>query len=308
MYTFIVNPNSRSGMGRYVWKEIQVVLDNRQIKYKAFFTKHQKHATKIVRELTSDGETHTIIAVGGDGTVNEVVNGLVHPDKVTLGSIPTGSRNDFARSYGLPTNPVEALENILSSKFIEKMDIGELSYKNKKRRFAVSSGMGFDAAICHEVVVSKLKTLLNKFKLGKLVYVFIALRQWLFLTPEQVTITLDNTESHTFSRCYLIASMNHRYAGGGFMFAPKANPSDGKLSICAITDMPKLKMLLLLPTAFWGKHVYFKGVHTYDCKTIHIHSQKPLALHTDGEPWFLQNDISLTCLPTQLNVITLKKY
>lgn len=306
MYTFIVNPHSRSGLGKHIWKEVQSVLDEKGIKYTVYFTKHQKHATKIVRELTDDDQKHTIVALGGDGTINEVINGIKHLSLVTLGYIPTGSSNDFARSYQLPSNPKDALENILSAKHICKMDVGELSYQNKKRRFAVSSGAGFDAAICHEAVVSKIKFLLNRLKLGKLTYVLIALRQWLFLTPQKAEIILDGKEAHSFNRCYFIASMNQRYEGGGFMFAPQAEPDDGKLSICVIADMPRLKMLPLLPAALFGKHIYARGVYTYNCKTISIHTDTALPLHTDGEPVFLQHDVSLRCLPEQLNIITSK--
>lgn len=306
MYTFIVNPHSRSGLGKHIWKEVQSILDEKGIKYTVHFTKHQKHATKIIRKLTDDDKKHTIVALGGDGTINEVINGIKHLSLVTLGYIPTGSSNDFARSYQLPSDPKEALDTIISKRHIRKMDVGELSYQNKKRRFAVSSGAGFDAAICHEAVVSKIKFLLNRLKLGKLTYVLIALRQWLFLAPQKAEIILDGKESHSFDRCYFIASMNQRYEGGGFMFAPQAKPDDRKLSVCVLTDMPKPKMLLLLPTALFGKHIYFKGVHTYNCKTISVHTDTALPLHTDGEPLFLQRDFSLCCLPEQLNVITSK--
>lgn len=306
MYTFIVNPNSRSGLGKHIWKEIHPILDEKNIEYSVHFTKHQKHATKLVRELTDDDQAHTIVVLGGDGTINEVVNGVKHPHLTTLGYIPTGSGNDFARSYELPTNPKEALENILSAGHIRKMDIGELSYQNKKRLFAVSSGAGFDAAICHEAVVSRIKFFLNKLKLGKLTYVLIALRQLLFITPQNVTMTLDKETSVSFNRCYFIASMNQRYEGGGFMFAPQAKPDDGKLSVCVIHDMSKLKILLLLPTALFGKHVHFKGVHTYNGADISIHTEAALPLHTDGEPIFLQRDFALRCLPEQLNIITSK--
>lgn len=305
MYIFIVNPHSRSGLGKHIWQEVQAVLDEKIISYKVYFTKRPRHATEITRTITSDGKSHTIVVLGGDGTINEVINGIQNLSNITLGYIPTGSSNDFARSYGLPTDPKEALETILSAKNIQKMDIGELSYRNKKRRFAVSSGIGFDAAICHEAVVSKLKFLLNRIKLGKLTYVLIALRQWMHLKPQAAEIIVDGGKPISFSRCYFIASMNHRYEGGGFMFAPQANPSDGKLSICAVTDIPKLKMLFLLPTALSGKHVRFKGIHTYNCNTLTIHTKTALPVHTDGEPVFLQHDLSLRCLPEQLNVITL---
>lgn len=304
MYTFIVNPHSRSGLGKQIWKSVETELDTRGICYRVFFTLPHRHIEKLIRELTSDKKEHTIIILGGDGTVNEVINGISYPEKVTLGYIPMGSGNDFARSYCLPTDPIHALNMILSAKHTEKMDIGELTYKNKNHRFAISAGFGFDAAICHEVIVSHWKSRLNRFKLGKLVYVFVALRQWFHLKPCKVNLTLDNNVTHTFQHCYFIASMNQPYEGGGFLFAPGANPSDGKLNVCVIADLSKWKMLLLLPTALWGKHIHFKGCNLYSCHSLSIHSESPRELHTDGEPWFLQTDLSIHCLPEQIHLIT----
>lgn len=304
MYTFIVNANSRSGLGKEIWGKIEKRLQTLAIPYQVFFTMPHHRTKTFIRELTADKAEHVLVIVGGDGTVNEVISGISYPSKVTLGYIPTGSGNDFARGLQLPTDPMRALDLILSHRNILNMDIGELSYKNKNRRFVVSSGFGFDAAICHEVVVSHWKAKLNRLKLGKLVYVLVALRQWFHLKPEKVTITLDGQTTHTFKKCYFIASMNLPYEGGGFMFAPTADPSDGKLSVCILADLTKWKMLLLLPTALWGKHIHFKGVYTYTCNQIHIHSQKPRALHTDGEPLYLQRDVTLRCLPEQFRIIT----
>ena len=204
MYIFIVNPNSRSGMGSRIWNTVEPVLNERNIRYRVFFTKYQRHAVKLVREITSDGQAHTIIILGGDGTVNEAVNGIADLSKITLGYIPTGSSNDFARSLRLPTDPLAALDNILRPSRYLSVNIGILTYNNKnsvkKRRFAVSSGMGFDAGICHEAMISRMKVLLNKLRLGKLTYVGIALRQILTLTPCRITVTLDDGRRISFDR------------------------------------------------------------------------------------------------------------
>ena len=306
MYYFIVNPNSRSGMGEQLWHEIQPELEKNKIEYKVYFTKYQKHATKITQEITHEKKLRTIVVLGGDGTINEVINGIEHSGLVTLGYIPTGSSNDFARSYKLPVKPIKALSSILSPQCIRSMDLGELSYGKKKRRFAVSSGIGFDAAICHEVSVSRMKYVLNRLKMGKLTYVVIALKQWLFMSPSSVSITLNETETHSFENCYFVTTMNHKYEGGGFKFSPNAKPDDGLLSICVIADISKLKMLLLLPTALLGKHTIFKGVYTYDCKSIKISSDRALPIHVDGEPILAQNEITLSCLPSKLQIITTK--
>lgn len=303
MYTFIVNPQARSGLGHKVWTELEGILKKRAVSYEVFFTKYQKHATAIAGKITSDGNEHILIALGGDGTVNEVVNGISDYEKTIFGYIPIGSSNDFARGLHLPSEPIEALETILAMKKLHSMNVGVLKYQNKTRRFAVSAGMGFDAAICHEAVVSRLKYLLNKLKLGKLTYVGIALHRLFLQKPDEVTLTLDGTREITLPDTYFVAIMNNKYEGGGFMFTPHAKNDDDKLDIMVASGIPKWKILLVLPTAYSGKHTRFKGVHIYSAKHIKIESDIPLAIHCDGEPIFLQREVSAFCAKTKLRVI-----
>ncbi|MGF0033321.1 diacylglycerol/lipid kinase family protein [Bariatricus sp. SGI.154] len=303
MYTFIVNPNSRSGTGLRLWNSVESVLKARNVRYQVFFTKYQHHATGIARKLTSDLERHTIIALGGDGTINEVINGITSLSKVTLGYIPTGSGNDFARSLRLPTDPLKALDNILTPVNYTSINIGVLSYEDVKRRFAVSSGIGFDAGVCHEVMVSRLKILLNKIRLGKLTYVGIALKRIITLTPRSMTLLLDDERKIVFDRVYFATAMNLAYEGGGFKFCPKADSGDDLLDMIVISNMPKLKALSLLPTAFKGWHTRFKGVNTYTCKKIDIISEVPLPLHADGEPILSQTHMNVCLEPEKLRII-----
>ena len=308
MYSFIVNPNAKSGLGQIVWDDLETLLKKSSVVYEVYFTKYQKHATDIVKKLTSDGSEHIIVALGGDGTVNEVVNGIVDFDKTILGYIPIGSSNDFARGLSLPTDPIEALKNILRCPHLVKMDVGEIRYKNKVRRFAVSAGIGFDADICHEAVVSRVKKFLNKLKLGKLTYVLIALHRLFLTKPCDITITLDDEKTEVFKNSYFVAMMNSKYEGGGVMFCPKAKNFDANLDLMIVSDVSKLKVLLLIPFALFGWHVHFKGAYERTCKTVHIQASNPLPVHTDGEPIFLQNSLSARLLDTKLRVITSKKF
>lgn len=303
-YTFIVNPNSKSGLGRKIWsRQVEPALKKQGIPYEVFFTKYRQHAVKISRKITGDGECHTIIVLGGDGTINEVVNGIAYLSKATLGYIPTGSSNDFARSLRLPTEPLPALSNILSPTRYLSANIGILTYDGRKRRFAVSSGIGFDAGICHEAMVSPLKPLLNRLGLGKLTYVGIALHQILTLTPGQITVTLDDKHKMKFPKAYFATAMNQPYEGGGFLFCPAADCKDDFLDVIVISGLSKLKILSLLPTAYKGWHTRFRGVHIYRCRKMEIASQSPLPLHTDGEPVFRQTQVSMSLHSEKLRII-----
>ena len=303
VYHFIVNPNSRSGLGRKVWNEIEVVLKDQQINYQVYFTEYQRHATKIVESLTSDGLEHTLVILGGDGTISEVLTGIIHPEKITLGYIPIGSGNDFARGLGLPKEPRKALDMVLHSNRRRKLDLGVLKYGNKARRFGVSSGFGFDAAICYEICVSPVKKFLNKLHFGKLSYVIISIHCLFRCTPTPMTITLDEKKKLEFKKTYFATAMNLPYEGGGCKFCPKASARDGLLDIIVISDVSKFHALLIIPTVFFGLHTLSSGVHIYRCKKAKFQSDIPLPVHADGEPIFLQKALALQIDDSQIDLI-----
>lgn len=303
-YTFIVNPNSRSGMGGMIWEVIEPELIKRKVEYVCFHTTYPGHAAKIIRELTADGEEHNLIVLGGDGTVNEVMNGIVDVEKIIFGYIPTGSSNDFARGLRLPKEPLAALEVVLNPGQIKLMDIGVLTRAGKERRFAVSAGIGFDAAICHQAAVSKLKVILNRLKLGKLTYVGVAMNRLFQDKPVKAEITLGSGKTRIFQKVYFVAAMNNPYEGGGFYFCPKAENDDRMLDVIVISGLPRLAVLLLLPTAYKGWHVHFPGITVMRCKKADIRVERALPLHTDGEPIFLRKVIRVGLLEKQIRVMT----
>ena len=302
-YNFIVNPNSRSKKGAALWKEIESELVKREVVYEVFHTRYRKNATDITLRITGDGKEHTIVVVGGDGTVNEVLNGIKDLSKVILGYIPTGSGNDFARGMKLPTNTVEALENILNSKNIRKMDVGELSYYERQKRFGVSAGIGFDAIICHQASVSKLKIALNKIGLGKLTYAGIALYRLIKGETVRAEVILDDGKPMIFENTYFAAVLNQPYEGGGFKFCPKADSGDGQLDVIVVSGISRLKVILLLPLAFAGWHTWHKGISIFRCRKAEIRTARSCAVHTDGEAVFLKKKIEAYVLPEQIRVI-----
>lgn len=136
MYYFIVNPNSRSGKGELIWKELRQVLRQKHISYKAVFTKYRGHAVKLAAVLTekaSPDRPLCLIAVGGDGTIQEVLSGVKDLTNIYFGYIPTGSGNDFCRSMKLPQDPHEALDCILKKKHIAFVDVPVISIKGAQK-------------------------------------------------------------------------------------------------------------------------------------------------------------------------------
>lgn len=305
MYHFIVNPAARSGLGKRIWDETEKILHKRGLPYEVHFTRYQTHGTKIARQITADDQEHTLVVLGGDGTVNEVINGIVHLSRTTLGYIPIGSSNDFARGLRLPKDPLLALERILSPASARPVRIGCVRCGGKDRRFAVSTGIGFDAAVCHQVMVSPLKKFLNQIHLGKLTYAGVALHLLLLMRPRSMQVILDGKPLPVRENVFFAAAMNLPYEGGGFKFCPKADCRDRKLDIILVSGISRWKALLLLPTAFAGLHTRFRGISIFTCRRAEFISEIPLPVHADGEPIFRQNHMSVRLEEETLDVLGL---
>ena len=267
MYSFLVNPASRSGRGQKYWERIKPVLEERKIPYQVFFSKGPGDMVKLSRQLTSslspEGEDVHLVVLGGDGTANEAVQGIADFSRTRFSYIPTGSSNDLAR------------------------------------RFLVSCGIGFDAGVCQEAMKSRMKDFLNKVGLGKLTYLGIALKQLMRSGRDSAELFIDenspSAKSVRLPGLMFIACMSHCYEGGGFYFCPGADAADGMLDLCTVSGVPKWKVLLVLPTAFQGKHYRYNGVERYGGQTIHIRTSAPLWVHTDGEVACRSDDITVSC-------------
>lgn len=318
MYYIIVNPASRSGRGKKYWEKLQPVLAKKKVSYQVYMTTHSGHTTEIMRELSTQAEIsaqplHTII-LGGDGTINEALQGITCFDKILLSYIPTGSSNDLARDLGISKDPVKALNRILTEPQQKQMDLGLVHFENTlvrdgqlnipDRYFAVSCGIGYDAAICKEAMASPLKNVLNRCGLGKLTYLAIALKQLVstrYITGE---LTLNNNETIIPLRKLLfVTGMNHKYEGGGFLFAPDACDYDGQLNLCVISRIAKLKIPFILPSGYKGKHYRYDGIDGYTASSFTVRTSEPLWVHTDGEVKTKADFIFVKCEPFKLRFI-----
>ncbi len=183
------------------------------------------------------------------------------------------------------------------------MDLGVIECGEKQYRFAVSAGIGFDAAVCHQVNRSKLKKILNKVGLGKLTYLGVALNQMIREPICTSEILIDGKQKKRFERTFFAAVMNHPYEGGGFRFCPDARIDDGLLDVIVISGISKWKILFCLPTAFKGKHTKFRGIDLFQCREAAIHFEKAAPIHTDGENVEIEQEMGAHLLPVQIRVI-----
>ena len=305
MLTFIVNPNSGGEHGFQVWKDVERRLKQKKIPYKVFITDGPGDATKIAREVCEDTPDTTIVAVGGDGTFNEILNGLKIEMDPVVGYIPTGSGNDLARGLGFSNNPVKCLNRILERKNVRSLDYGVLSYGTEKvqnRRFAVSTGIGYDAAVCFAI-----RDYSEKGKAGsrnkKKPYTMIGAAEIFRTKTSRGYVVLDDEKKVEFNDVIFISSQIHVTEGGGKKFTPTADPQDGELTLCIMHSKSKFRFIKLLYHGLNGNHLKYPGVRTYNCKHLKIHLENPKAVHADGELFGKQTDVEVRCVPGKLKII-----
>lgn len=306
MYHIIINPVSRSGRGLQIWKkQVEPLLQKKKVPCRSYFSEKSGDTARIVQELYSQTQGDlSLIILGGDGTVNEALQGMEDTSRIILGYIPTGSSNDLARDLKIPKKPSDALELILHCATPRSIDLGTVFYPDgEKRRFAVSCGIGFDAAVCEQALHTKMKAAMNRLGLGKLTYLGVALSQLFAAKAVSGKLTIENGAPIDIGNMLFTACMLHRFEGGGFMFAPDADPEDGILDMCAVGDLPKLLILFALPTAFKGKHYRFKGITPYRAKELTIETSIPLWVHTDGEVTRKSSNIHISCEQNALRIL-----
>ena len=310
MYEIIVNPASKCGKGSAVWQQVQGYMDAHEIAYHANISRKMGDARKIAAEMVFPddvpAEERVIIVIGGDGTLNEVGNGLKSLCAVPIGYIPAGSGNDFARNLKIPKDTLKACELIFEKKRLKRLDYGVNCVGKEEihhRLFLVSSGIGYDAAICHELNYTTLKKKLNRVHLGKLSYIIFGIRQVIYSKPTDGEMILDSVKQVPLQGAYFVSCHILKTEGGGFSFGKKADPTDGKLTLCVFQNMGKVKFVLaLLLTLFGGHQDIFSGVHSYDCKEAQIMVNQPMAVHADGESCRVQEEMTVSCIGQHLQI------
>lgn len=282
MYIFIVNPIAGNGRAKRIYNQLQKSSLYKQISSKTFFTKYKGHATEIVTALLKKHPPVTaLIVIGGDGTLNDVINGM-NSFKIPLAVIPGGSGNDFARGCQINKKPIELLEQIIRHKGKIDYWFGNFQSKETKKRFANNVGVGFDAEIAKKANESKYKRFLAKIGLSRLSYLFALV--YVIFSFQTKTITVSyNGKKRRFDNCWLVTISNHPYLGGGMKLIPTAKIQSKVLPVLIIHSVPKWKVLSLFLTVFTGKHLNFKGVEVIKADKIEISSKEKVYFHADGE-------------------------
>lgn len=284
---FVVNPNAGKKRALLLWNGLKRFID---IPYEFAMTKGPGHATDIAREAVKTGYKK-IVAVGGDGTVREVVQALAHSESI-LGVIPAGTGNDFIRSVGIPREPEKALE-IIKNGSVSCIDL----LKAGGNFFVNVVGAGLDAEVADAVNKS------IRFFNGTITYVAQLIKVLTFYTPKDVTIEIDGKTIKR--RAWLVSVGNARYYGSGMMICPDARVDDGFLDVCIVNELSKAELLRFLPSVFSGKHKNHPAYEVIKGKKVKIEFTPCAKVHADGDVIGI-TPVEFSVEPGALKVITSK--
>ena len=303
-WLIIVNPNAGARNGAKDWPQISQYLNEAALPHICVLTEHRDHANRITMEFIEKG-FRKIAVVGGDGTMNEVVNGIfmqrfVSSSDILLGMIPVGTGNDWSRMFGIPFDYRGAIE-ILRKNNTFLQDVGKVQYFKKEepqvRYFMNIAGMGYDALVAKKANLSK-----EKGKGGPLSYflfIFTGLIQYQFV---DTVIEIDDQLVYKGE----IFSMNVgicKYSGGGMIQVPFAIPDDGLFDITVIKKAPKWMVIRYANKLYDGTLVNLDFVSTFKGKSVRIRATEKLYLEADGES-LGNSPFVYEILPKSLRIVT----
>ena len=287
---FVVNPRSGVERNKKVQQAIDSTLDHGIYSYEIRLTQHAGHGEEIAREAAA-GHAYAVIAVGGDGSVNDVIRGL-YGTGTALGIIPKGSGNGLARTLGIPVNVVAALQ-LINRNLTEKIDIG----KANGRFFASNAGVGYDALICKKFAKSTRR--------GLAVYAWLITKYMWLYRDWYWDITVDG--QHYRRRAFLVNVANGTQMGYDFKIAPDANWTDGLLDVVVINKFPKILGALLGYKMFNGTLLQSRYVERIRGKEITISNPDLKLMQADGDAMATTNTIQFSIIEQAIAVIVGKK-
>jgi len=277
----IVNPEAANGAVGKNWPRIRDFLQAEGAKFDAVLTEEPGHATQLARQALDDGY-RTIVAVGGDGTVNEVLNGLVEKGsvdpEVALGLIPCGTGSDFPRVLDIPRDYMEACRQLLRLE-PRLVDLGRITClregREVERYFINAAGLGFDGEVAD--LVNRFPKVLG----GTITYLACLLIGLVAYRNKNVELSFDGQPVR--GRVNSVIVCNGRYFGGGMFIAPGAAFDDGLFYVVILGNLNKLEVVMNVPRVYKGTHLTHPKVSHFSAKEIHIEAQERMFLQAEGE-------------------------
>ena len=294
----IVNPVAGAGRTFKKWPHIRDLLKSIGLHFDHDITEAPKHAIELAKSAARKGY-ELVVCVGGDGTINEVVNGLYDSGTikdVTLGIISTGTGSDYIRTIGVPSNYEDACHRLLNPKKL-LVDLGVVNYSSNgnqlKRLFVNFAGLGFDAEVVRATTI--------KYKaLGGLPSYLLGLLTTLICYKNRdITLTLDG-QTKNKKVCTIVMS-NGKYGGGSMFVAPDADPADGMFDVLTIDDLSKPDLLWSLPRVYKGTHLTHPKVTMTRASMVEVESSQRMFMQADGE-LIGEAPAKFSLLPSVLNI------
>jgi diacylglycerol kinase (ATP) len=301
-FLVILNPTAASGNAGRMAPIIREELKARDVDFKLVLTGRPWHAAELAGEAAQQGYD-VVVAAGGDGTINEVINGLMKTkDKVgktpCLGILPVGGGNDFAYGMGLPTEFLAGLEVLLQGE-CHPIDIGLITggLYPQGRYFGNGVGVGYDAKVSFSIQRSSLR--------GFLGYLFASLKT-LFFEFQPPTVEIELTHKTVVQAAMMVSVMNGRRMGGGFIMTPAALPNDGTFDLCVADKMSKITILLLIPRFMKGSQKGHPAIRFDQSPLIRVKAiEGSLPVHADGEMIAREcQEVSIRMIPAALHLIS----
>lgn len=301
-WTLLLNPHAGGSKGQRDKGKILKLLEEHGFQYNLLISEYPAHAIQLAKEAVEKGSRRFIVA-GGDGTLNEVLNGVFQqkvflPEEVVIGMIPVGTGNDWIKTFGIPNNYRQAIQKIKEGKSLLQ-DIGKLTFTEEReehsRYFSNMAGFGFDA-----LVAQKANRMKEKGKSGLRVYLQSLAAAYLQYKIRKVNIQIDGeqVEDLIFSASVGIG----KYNGGGMKQAPDAIPNNGIFEVTLIKKIGIWGILSNLAGLYSGTYVKDPRVVCFKAKEVFIESENPLAGEVDGES-LGKSQFHVEILPQKFHVI-----
>lgn len=294
----LLNPVAGRGYGAKVEPKLRRALEEQGLEFDLVRTAKPWHAAELAEQAAVDG-FQTVVAAGGDGTFNEVVNGLMAASEsgaiATMGIIPVGSGSDFANTVGISPDLEGACFQLAHSQ-VRSIDVGRVTLPGQVHRYFDNTvNIGFGGVVTREA--QKVKRLR-----GIALYLPVVLKTvFLYYKAPQVTIEYDG--QRLALPAVMISVANGPREGGGFYVAPQANPDDGLFDLCIVREISQLAMLALIPHFMKGTHIGRDSVTMVRAQQVTISSTDDLIAHMDGEMLCTDaNQVEFRILPRRLQV------
>ena len=283
----IINPISGVGSKRKIPRMIEQMCEKGNCWLDISFTEYRGHASELTKKAIDEG-ANCIIAVGGDGTVNEIARAMIHSDAV-LGIVPKGSGNGLARELHIPMDAKRALD-LIAKGHISTIDC----CKANNQVFFCTCGVGFDAAVSQKFAEERRR--------GSLTYIKNTVEEYLSYKPEPYELLVDNQTIK--EKAFLVACANASQYGNNAFIAPHANIQDGRMDLTILSPFTPLDIAPLAIQLFTKQIDRNSKIKTLKAQQVTIIRQNPGVMHLDGEPVMADSRIDISVIPQSLHVLT----